>query len=298
MSLSRRTFFKVTAVAATTAAGVTPAQARTAAAPSADARGVLVDLTKCIGCRQCEAACAEANKLPDPDWSDDGSYAKPRTTTDRQWTAVNLRKTSRGDVYVKSQCMHCLTPACATGCLTRALDKRPNGAVVWDADKCMGCRYCMVACPFDVPKFEYNSWNPKIQKCRLCVDRLEAGKKPACVENCGGDALTFGTRSELLEIGRKRIYDNPGKYVSEIYGEHEVGGTSWLYLSPVPFAELGFRTLSATAVPETTRNFLTAVPIVLVAWPAFLLGLRRATDPAATAPAALTAPTEPALAGK
>jgi Fe-S-cluster-containing dehydrogenase component len=280
MALSRRTFFKLTAVGATTAVGLNakPAEASTAV-PAGSAMGVLVDVSKCIGCRSCEAACAKANGLPDPDWSDDMSYAKPREATDRQLTVVNRHLTSKGEVYVKTQCMHCLEPACVAGCLTRALDRKPNGAVVWDGDKCMGCRFCMVSCPFDVPRFEYGSTNPKIQKCRLCMERLQAGEQPACVTECGGGALTFGKRSDLLEQARATIYKDPGTYVPRVYGEEEAGGTSWLYISPVPFSELGFRELPATAVRETTRDFLTAVPVVLVAWPAMLLALRRATGP-------------------
>jgi formate dehydrogenase iron-sulfur subunit len=200
---------------------------------------------------------------------------------------VNRYDTSNGgEVFVKTQCMHCLQPACAAGCLTKALDKTDEGPVVWDGKKCMGCRFCMVSCPFDVPKFEYSSWNPKIQKCRLCYERLVEGQVPACVENCPAEALTFGKRGELLEIARERIYQNPDDYVHEIYGEHEAGGTSWLYISPVPFEELGFRTdLSTTGYPETTRDFLTAVPLVLVGWPALLLALRKATGQRETEPA-------------
>ena len=195
---------------------------------------------------------------------------------------VNRFETDVGEVYVKRQCMHCETPACAAACLTKALHKTDEGPVVWRASKCLGCRYCMMACPFDVPKFEYNSAVPRILKCRMCLERLRDGEVPACVENCPAEALTFGKRGELLEIARQRIYQNPGDYVSHIYGEHEAGGTNWLYISPVPFDQLGFRTdLDTTAYPEFTRDFLTSVPIVLTLWPAFLLALRQATRPEA-----------------
>ncbi|MDX1583404.1 MAG: 4Fe-4S dicluster domain-containing protein, partial [Thermoanaerobaculia bacterium] len=127
------------------------------------------------------------------------------------------------------------------------------------------------------PKFEYDSAVPKIQKCQLCFDRIKEGERPACVENCPAGALTFGPRRELLEIAKQRIYQNPDRYVSHIYGEHEAGGTSWLYISGVPFEELGFPTnLESEPYPEKTRVFLTAVPFVLLLWPAFMLGLRRA----------------------
>jgi formate dehydrogenase iron-sulfur subunit len=278
--MDRRNFMKLVGVAAGSALTPARADAGTAAGDPGETHGVLVDLTRCIGCRMCEEACALANDRPEPDWSDDHSYQALRQATDKQWTVVNRYDTSRGEVFVKTQCMHCVQPACAAGCLTKALDKTDQGPVVWREKKCMGCRYCMVSCPFDAPKFEYHSAVPNIEKCQLCYQRLVAGGMPACVENCPAEALTFGTRAELLEIARERIYQNPGEYVSHIYGEHEVGGTNWLYISPVPFEEVGFRTdLGTKALPESTREFLTAVPLVLVGWPALLLALRRATAP-------------------
>jgi Fe-S-cluster-containing dehydrogenase component len=194
---------------------------------------------------------------------------------------VNGYQTSGGQVFVKRQCMHCVTPACAASCLTKAFEKTKEGPVVWHEDKCMGCRYCMISCPFDVPKFEYDSPIPKVQKCKMCWEKLVKGEKPACVDFCPMEALTFGKRSELLETARGRIYQNPGKYISHIYGERELGGTGVLYISAVPFAELGFPTnFDDVPVPEETRDFLTAVPVVLTLFPAFLFGLRQATKQA------------------
>ena len=289
MNLDRRGFFKL-AGAAGGAAALAPRRAA-AASRERDTEGswaVLVDLTRCGGCRTCEAMCAEANGLPEPDWSDDFSYESVRTTSPSQWCVVNRHVTSAGEVFVKTQCMHCLEPACAAGCLTRALHKTEEGPVEWREDKCMGCRYCMISCPFDAPKFEYHSAVPKIQKCQMCFDRVAEGGEegeagvPACVENCPYEALTFGRRGELLEIARERIYRNPDTYVSHIYGEHEAGGTGVLYISPVPFGELGFRTdLGETSYPERTRDFLTAVPLVLLVWPAMMLALRRSSGAAA-----------------
>jgi formate dehydrogenase iron-sulfur subunit len=275
----RRTFMTAVGVAAGTAAVGAEAQANTGSVDQQSA--ILVDLTKCIGCKSCEVACAEANGLPEPDVSLVGSdipASARRLTSDKERTVVNRFETTAGDVFVKSQCMHCVQPACAAACLTRALYKTPEGPVIWRESKCMGCRFCMVSCPFDAPKFEYYSAVPKIQKCQMCFDRVKDGGKPACVENCGGDALTFGKRGELLEMARQRIYQSPGQYVSHIYGEHEAGGTSILYISGAPFDQLGFRTdLGTEALPERTRPFLTAVPLVLTLWPAGLLALRRAT---------------------
>ncbi|MDH3284441.1 MAG: 4Fe-4S dicluster domain-containing protein [Acidobacteriota bacterium] len=277
--MDRRNFLRVVGAAgAAGATGMTGSDLLAAAKEDRDQYGILVDLTRCAGCRMCELACAEANGLPDPDWSDDHSYDRKREPTDKQWSAINRYETSRGEVFVKQQCMHCLEPACAAACLTKAMLKTEEGPVVWREDKCMGCRYCMLSCPFDVPKFEYDSPVPKIQKCRMCWEKLADGGVPACVENCPNDALAFGKRSELLELARQRIYGGPGEYVSHIYGEHEAGGTGVLYISPVPFDELGFRTdLDTTSYPELTRDFLTSVPMVLILWPAMLFGIWQAT---------------------
>lgn len=240
--------------------------------------GVLVDLTRCEGCRVCEFICAETHGLPEPEEDDEVAFAKERNPSDTQWSVVNRYETEKGEVFVKRQCMHCMQPACATACLTRAMYKTPKGPVIWREDKCMGCRFCMISCPFDIPKFEYHSAVPKIQKCRLCWERLENGKQPACVEECPAEALLFGKREKLIEVARERIYKHPDKYVHHIYGEQEVGGTCWLYISAVPFEQLGFRTnLGTTPYPEYTREFLYGVPIVFTVVPAFLLALSNAT---------------------
>jgi len=275
--MNRRDFIKLGTVAGTTlVAG--KANAETPASPE-EFVGVLVDTTRCIGCRACERACSVANGLPVPDVENDGALATVRDTSDSQWTVVNRFDTSKGEVFVKKQCLHCWQPACAAACLTNAMHKTRTGPVIWRGSKCMGCRFCMVSCPFDVPKFEYDSWNPKIQKCTLCHERLAQGQIPACVEACPTDALTFGSKRELMEIARLRIYHHPDRYVHKIYGEHEVGGTGWLYLSAVPFEELGFRTdLGTTPYPEYTRDFLYGVPLVLFGLPALQLGLHLLAD--------------------
>jgi Fe-S-cluster-containing dehydrogenase component len=241
-----------------------------------DPMAVLVDTTMCAGCRMCEFACAEANGLPKP--SSEIDFSEERLTSETQLSVINRYETSGGKVFVKRQCMHCLRPACASACLTRAMQKTPEGPVVWREDKCMGCRFCMVSCPFDVPKFEYDSANPRILKCGMCWERLQEGEVPACVKNCPVKAVTFGPRSEMIEEARRRIYEKPDRYVHHIYGEHEAGGTSWLYLASVPFEELGFRSdLGTTPYPDRTREFLYAVPFVLTVVPPFLLALSRAS---------------------
>jgi len=238
--------------------------------------GVLVDTTRCIGCRSCEVACGEAHGLDVPDVVNDGALEVERTTTTRQRTVVNRYRTDSGTVFVKRQCMHCWQPACTAACLTNAMYKTHEGPVIWREAKCMGCRYCMVACPFAVPRFEYDSPVPRIETCTLCWDRLERGRTPACVEACPVDALMFGSKRDLLEIARVRIYNHSEHYVHKIYGEHEVGGTGWLYLSAAPFEQLGFPSdLGTTPYPEFTREFLYSVPVVFLAVPTLLAGLHR-----------------------
>ena len=270
--MDRRNFLKLTGAIGATLA--TKGMAKQEKVPETEFVGVLVDTTRCIGCRACEKACAEAHGLEVPDIENDNALENYRTTTEKQWTVVNRFETKKGEVFVKKQCMHCWQPACASACLTNAMYKTRQGPVIWRGDKCLGCRYCMAACPFDIPKYEYHNWNPKVQKCNMCWERLQEGKKPACVEACPTDALMFGKKRELMEIARVRIYHHPTKYVHKIYGEYEVGGTGWLYLSAVPFEQIGFRTdLGTTPYPEYTKEFLYAVPMVLFGAPALLLGL-------------------------
>lgn len=238
--------------------------------------GILYDSTRCVGCQTCENSCAEANELPAP--TDAPEAGVIRKTDENRRTVVNAFKTTKGEVYVKQQCMHCNEPACVAACLTQAMHKTKEGPVIWRGNKCMGCRYCMVSCPFDVPKFEYLSPNPRITKCDMCYTRLMAGKKPACAENCPAEAIMFGTRRELLKEARKRINDQPGVYSDFIYGEHEAGGTGEMYVAQVPPAELGFKTdLQAESYPALSKGFLYSVPSVFVLLPVLLLGIHEAT---------------------
>jgi Fe-S-cluster-containing dehydrogenase component len=276
MSINRRNFLKVIGV--TGAALATGNELKAAPAVESDPvefKAILYDISRCAGCRSCEYSCAEENHLPPP--PDDVSGH--RNTDEVYRTVVNEFQTSKGPMYLKSQCMHCNEPACAAACLTQAMHKTKEGPVIWREEKCMGCRYCMVSCPFDVPKFEYFSPNPKIQKCTMCFEnRVKEGKMPACVENCPNEALTFGTRREMIREARKRIVENPEIYVDHIYGEHEAGGTSFLYISPVPFEELGLKTsIQKTSYPSLTKAFLYSVPTVFVVMPALLLGIHKAT---------------------
>jgi len=277
MDLHRRDFFKVLGATGITLAVGKELKAAPKSKKDMEFHGVLYDAARCKGCRGCEYDCAEANGLPEPIPSKE--IQGLRKTDDKHRTVVNEYNTSKGKVYAKMQCMHCNEPACAAACLTQAMTKTEEGPVIWRGDKCMGCRYCMVSCPFDIPKFEYHSANPKIEKCTMCFEtRVKKGELPSCVENCPNEALMFGTRRELIQEARRRIYEKPDLYYNEIYGEHEAGGTCWLYLSPVPFKEIGLNTtLQKESYPALTKGFLYTVPSVFVLVPALLLGIQQAT---------------------
>ena len=246
--------------------------------------GVLVDLSRCVGCRSCEAACRAEQNLPEPDQSftdmtvyDEKEHGRQRRTDETRFTVVN-RYDPPGlahPLYRKVQCNHCQEPACLSSCFVNAYTKTPEGAVIYNPDVCVGCRTCMIACPFYIPTFKYSSaFSPQIMKCIFCYDtRLKYGKPPACVEACPQEALLFGKRDALIKIGRRRIEENNGKYVDHIYGEFEAGGTSWLYLSNVPFAEVGFdMTVPHAPILDSVKNFLGIVPMVLTIWPALFAG--------------------------
>ncbi len=276
MSVDRRNFFKVLGLTGASLAAGTKLAAAPGSKGTVEFTGILYDSTRCVGCQTCESACAEANGLPQPEGTLETGVI--RKTDESHRTVVNSYQTSKGEAFVKKQCMHCNEPACTAACLTQAMYKTKEGAVIWRGDKCMGCRYCMVSCPFDIPKFEYHSANPKIEKCNMCFGRISEGKIPACVENCPAEALVYGKRRDLIKEARKRINDNPEQYEDHIYGEHEAGGTGFLYLAAVPFNELGFNTgLQTESYPSLSKGFLYSVPTIFVLWPAMLLGLREAT---------------------
>jgi Fe-S-cluster-containing dehydrogenase component len=276
MSINRKDFFKVLGVTGAALALGKEARAVPEKEDDIEFYGILYDSTRCAGCQTCEAVCAEANGLPAPTAVIEAGVI--RKTDELHRTVVNAYNTSKGEAYIKKQCMHCNEPACTAACLTQAMYKTREGAVIWRGDKCMGCRYCMVSCPFDVPKFEYHSSNPKIEKCNMCFDRTKEGKLPACVENCPAEALIYGKRRDLIKEARKRIVENPDQYVDHIYGEREAGGTGFLYLSGVPFEELGLNTsIQKESYPALSKGFLYSVPTIFVLWPAILLGMREAT---------------------
>ncbi len=210
--------------------------------------GILIDITRCVGCYACEEACSER-------WGNAPSDVHALSAT------KNTAILQVGDVYVPRLCMHCADPTCVSVCPVGAFTKTPEGPVIYEADKCMGCRYCMQACPFDIPKYEWDSLNPEVRKCDMCHERIQRGEKPACVESCPAEARTFGALDDLLVEANKRIQENPGMYESHIYGVREAGGTSILFLSPKPFDQLGMKTsIPEHPLPTLTWAVLSKIP--------------------------------------
>ena len=284
-AINRRTFLQGSlagAAAATVSLGKNTEAATLEGYP--DAMGVLVDLSRCVGCRSCEAACNREQKLPAPekpfnDFSvfDEIHHGQKRRTDETRYTIVNRYDIPGREhpLFRKIQCNHCLEPACLTSCFVNAYTKTPEGAVIYDSSVCVGCRTCMVACPFYIPTFRYSSaFKPRIMKCVFCHDtRLTKGLPPACVEACPQEALTFGRRTDLVAAGKQRIRENPGNYVDHLYGEHEAGGTSWMYLSPAPFEQVGIdTTVPKEPILNYVKDFLSIVPMVLTIWPALFAG--------------------------
>jgi len=260
-------------------------------------RACLVDMTKCIGCKSCQVACKQSNNLPADhlDLFPGGPHYEnpvklsPQTFTAVEYNEIQVPGKPAKWVFAKRQCMHCLQPACASACPVKALRPTYDGAVTYNESVCIGCRYCMIACPFNVPKFEYEKLVPSIRKCTFCIKPLIAGSGdstandepeegaqrgssaenqilPSCVKACPANAIMFGERYELLTYARSRIRARgPNKYVQQIFGEFEAGGTGWLYISSEPFENVRFNTsVDTTPYPEYTKAFLTGVPLVII----------------------------------
>jgi formate dehydrogenase iron-sulfur subunit len=256
-------------------------------------RAVLVDTTFCTGCRGCQVACKEQNNNPAEStvfFARQGGYQNPPGLSSKTFSLVTFNEVDTGEtepkwVFARRQCMHCLDPACASACLVGALHREADGSVTYDASKCIGCRYCQLACPFGVPALEWEKAIAFIKKCSFCMDRAEeaempavlneghstpdvldeskrarhvaARSTPACVAACPTGALLHGDRDELLIEAHRRIRSNPDRYVNHVYGEKEAGGTSWLYLASVPFGQLGFPThLGERSYPSYTDQAL------------------------------------------
>ena len=280
-NINRRDFLKYSSALTVAGAGLSTAKLKALPANilSPDRMGVLVDTTHCVGCRNCEWACKTSHDIPADDietFHNREVFKDFRRPGNDSYTVVNEFPNKKNElipINVKYQCMHCDKPACVSACIVGAFTKQENGAVIWDGSKCIGCRYCMVACPFQVPTFEYEkAIEPDVHKCDFCHSRTIEGGIPACVEICPVEALMYGPRTELIRVARQRIKRNPGKYKNHIYGEREVGGTSWMYLTSADFDYLKFPKHGENTAPGVSESIQHGIfayfvpPIALYAW--------------------------------
>ncbi|HTQ87083.1 MAG TPA: 4Fe-4S dicluster domain-containing protein [Candidatus Solibacter sp.] len=228
-------------------------------------KGILYDATLCINCKMCERACAEKHGLP----YDDAVAAEEQQSAHKLTVVM-----AKGEKYMRRLCMNCQDPTCASVCPVAALRKTAEGPVTYDASRCIGCRYCMLACPFSVPKYEWDKALPLVRKCDMCAERVAKGEQTACAEACPTGATKFGDRDALIAEAKQRIEKNPGQYVHHIYGLAEVGGTSVLLLSSVPFEEFGYpANISSQPLPLLTYRVLSELPQVVTVGAALLGGI-------------------------
>ena len=243
-------------------------------------KGMLIDTTRCIACRGCQVACKEQHDLSAQKtifFKGDGFQNPPHRSAET-WNLITFNDVWDNDkygwVFGRKQCFHCNEPACVAACPVGALQKTPDGPVIYDSSRCLGCRYCQIVCPFDAPKFEWNKQVPSIRKCTMCADRITLGKEPACTRTCPTGALLFGDRKALLAEARARINNNPDKYVNHIYGEKEVGGTSILHLARVPFKDMGYPSgLPDRPYPDQIKTAMEMIPYTITGMAAVLGGL-------------------------
>ncbi|NOZ87342.1 MAG: 4Fe-4S dicluster domain-containing protein [Deltaproteobacteria bacterium] len=279
MGVSRRDFIKGVAIGSLAAAGTAKANSVRRFKGYEDTTGLLYDSTLCIGCRQCEKACNEVNDLPpvEPPIGDKSVFDHKRKVSDKQYTVVNRYKKAEGNkppVFRKHQCMHCQEPTCASVCFVSAFTKTPEGPVLYNPDVCVGCRYCVFACPYYAISYEFSDpFTPKVARCTMCYPRIKKGLKPACSEACPTGAIQYGKRKDLLELARDRIRKNPGKYVHHIFGENEYGGTSWLTIAGLPPEDLDLpKDPMYEPLPNLTTGFLSLAPIAAATIPGLLAG--------------------------
>jgi Fe-S-cluster-containing dehydrogenase component len=276
MTLSRRDLLKGVAAAGAATAVAPAAEGRERVEPSPDAVGMLFDSTRCVGCRACQTACKVANRLPpDAVQAGGGVYDAPSDLNATTKNVIKAFATGGGPVFVKQQCMHCVDPSCVSACMLGAMHKagegkrrfegerKGSGIVLWDKYTCTGCRYCQIACAFNVPKFEWFDPLPLIVKCELCRHRGDEKKagplalaNPACCEVCPRGAVVFGYREQLLAEAKARVAASPARYNPHVYGEKEGGGTQVLYLAP---AGVGFDQLGLPLLPEESQAHFSEV---------------------------------------
>ncbi len=239
---------------------------------------VLIDTVRCIGCQGCQVACKSWNGMPGEHTKLGEGMGNPPRLDASTYTLIHFTELDGpGGVswqFAKKQCMHCLEPACVAACPVGALTKSADGPVVYHKGLCIGCRYCMLACPFEIPKFEWDKAFPYISKCTFCSERIAAGVEPACTKACPSGALAFGSRTDVVAAAKERLAGPGGRYTGEIYGLDEAAGTSWIYISGTGLAEQGIREdLDNRPYGAYTWDALSVTPAVGIGAAAVLAGL-------------------------
>jgi formate dehydrogenase iron-sulfur subunit len=231
--------------------------------------GILIDVTKCTGCERCVAACVDANGLDRVSAEADRATTLDGLSANRLVTVVPLD----GGRFARKSCMHCEEPSCVSACLVGAIEKSDKGPVVYDPGKCIGCRYCMLACPFHVPRYEWAETTPYVKKCDMCFERVTGGGQPACVEACPQKAMSFGERAALLERAHRLLAESPGRYLPHVWGEEEFGGTGVLYVSDVDLSEMDWPDSSFVPIPHLTEPLIASTPFIGMAVASGLIGI-------------------------
>jgi Fe-S-cluster-containing dehydrogenase component len=305
MGLSRRDFLKLSASGSLVLApNLTPvpvvAQELVPRLP--EGMGILYDATVCIGCKACMAVCKEYNHLPPDRRNPNDIWDDPVDLSSRTYNIVKLYTNGTGQVkdqavngysYIRRFCMHCVDPSCTAACPVGAMHKDPHtGAVLYNKDVCIGCRYCQLACPFDVPKFEWDKAIPQIKKCHLCSHFIPQGGYAACCKFCPTGASIYGNVLDLLKEAKRRMSLTTGQmayyplrridssdkvqrkvtlYNNHIYGAREDGGTQVLMLANVPFDKLGLPQLPVESIASRTETLFHTLYKGMI-FPYFLLG--------------------------
>lgn len=314
MRIKRRDFFKMAASGAAALTLSPPVPSFSSELP-VNAVGLLYDATLCVGCQTCLYACKEANNMP---LEHNGPLKLWDNPIDLSAKTLNIIKKYEngtkavkdrevdGYSFIKRQCMHCVDPACVSACPASAMTKdKKTGIVKYNKDACIGCRYCQVACQFNVPKFQWDEPFPQIVKCQMCSHLVQKGKIPACSNVCPTGATLFGPSEDLLREARRRLhlvtgnyYEFPlnslssgrttmhkaAKYINHIYGEKESGGTQVMLLSGVSFGNLGLPDLpdrSYTSIAEHIQHTLyqgMILPVVAFAGLVYLVSRNKSKD--------------------
>ncbi len=230
---------------------------------------ILVDVTKCTGCAECADACIDKNNLDAEKSYYDFASSINGLSADRLLTVKKIK----GGRFARLSCMHCVEPACVSACLVGGITKSGEGPVIYDPDKCIGCRYCMLACPFHIPQYEWDAVRPYMKKCNMCYDRVKENKLPACVEACPQKAIIFGERKKLLNQAHSIINKNKNRYIDHVWGEREFGGTSVLYISDISLETMGWQAESLKSIPELTEPLIEKTPVIALTVGSFLLGI-------------------------